>query len=379
MVAIEIDAALASRQFVVSYLRHDCAISKEGKRVGEFMKCMIWWTPAKENNTDRDGREIISSRAGGPYFISESAEAVLENYGGHDPIRVRLTDWLVEQRRLGVRWPEISTKTIDDAKQWKNLSVSDRSDNLLRCLLEKTKEIGSQVYFRTFDKVSELDFPDDLPVPFEQKDLQVNSYNDFLQLLAYSGSINEDELQFLLAYLEKSGLIEHNKGNYYNPEETCKLTVDGYVRLEELQNPDTASSEAFVAMWFGESMNDAWINGFEPAIRDAGYVPVRIDKHEHANKIDDEIIAGIRRARFLVADFTYGEDGERGGVYYEAGFAHGLDIPVFFTCQKGFLDKIHFDTRQYNHIEWTKPEDLRKALKNRITAVIGDGPNKPPG
>ena len=54
----------------------------------------------------------------------------------------------------------------------------------------------------------------------------------------------------------------------------------------------------------------------------------------------------------MVADFTYGDDGERGGVYYEAGFAHGLNIPVFFTCQKGFLEKIHFDTRQYNHIEW---------------------------
>ncbi len=80
--------------------------------MNENSKCAIWCTPAKENNTDRDGREIISPRAGGVYFIVGSAEAVLDNYGDHDPIPVRLTDWLVEQRRLGVRWPEITTKTI---------------------------------------------------------------------------------------------------------------------------------------------------------------------------------------------------------------------------------------------------------------------------
>ena len=32
--------------------------------------------------------------------------------------------------------------------------------------------------------------------------------------------------------------------------------------------------------------------------------PVRIDQKERLNKIDDEIIAEIRRSRFLVADFT---------------------------------------------------------------------------
>ena len=65
-------------------------------------------------------------------------------------------------------------------------------------------------------------------------------------------------------------------------------------------------------------------------IEDAGYEAVRIDEKEHTNKIDDEIIAEIRRSRFVVADFTQGKDGARGGVYYEAGFAHGLGIEVIF-------------------------------------------------
>ena len=126
-------------------------------------------------------------------------------------------------------------------------------------------------------------------------------------------------------------------------------------------------------------MNEAWNHGIFPAVRDAGYEPVRIDQKEHVNKIDDEIVAEIRRARFVVADFTQGDTGARGGVYYEAGFAQGLGIRVIFSCRKDRLEEVHFDTRQYNHIVWETPEDLRDQLAKRIAAVLGDGPNAPPG
>ena len=68
-------------------------------------------------------------------------------------------------------------------------------------------------------------------------------------------------------------------------------------------------------MWFDESTNDAYEFGIEPAIEQAGYNPLRIDRNEHINKIDDEIIEEIRRSRFVVADFSQGPDGARGGVY----------------------------------------------------------------
>ena len=131
-------------------------------------------------------------------------------------------------------------------------------------------------------------------------------------------------------------------------------------------------------MWFDGSMNEAWDDGIAPAVHDAGYEPVRIDRVEHVNKIDDEIIAEIRRARFVIADFTHGDTGARGGVYYEAGFAHGLGIPVIFTCRKDRLGEVHFDTRQYNHIVWETPEELQDQLVKRIAAVLGDGPIPPP-
>ena len=127
-------------------------------------------------------------------------------------------------------------------------------------------------------------------------------------------------------------------------------------------------------MWFDDEMNDVYNDGIEPAIIDAGYRPVRIDRKPDVNKIDDEIIAGIRRSRFLVADFTHGEGGVRGGVYFEAGFAFGLNIPVIYTCREDAIDKLNFDTRQYHHTAWSRPEELRRDLKNRILALIGEGP-----
>ena len=129
-------------------------------------------------------------------------------------------------------------------------------------------------------------------------------------------------------------------------------------------------------MCFDDSTYSAWAAGIKLGIEDAGYEAVRIDQKEHVNKIDDEIIAEIKRSRFVVADFTQGEDGARGSVYYEAGFAHGLGIEVNFACREDALQNVHFDTRQYNHIVWKKPEELRQRLAARISAVIGDGPYK---
>ena len=41
----------------------------------------------------------------------------------------------------------------------------------------------------------------------------------------------------------------------------------------------------------------------------------KIDEKPDVDKIDDETIGEIRRSRLLVADFTHGSEGPRGGVY----------------------------------------------------------------
>ena len=150
------------------------------------------------------------------------------------------------------------------------------------------------------------------------------------------------------------------------------ITPKGWERVEGLKVKRGDSSRAFIAMWFDKSLNRLYEDFIRLGIGDAGYNAFRIDRHDHNNRIDDEILANIRTSRFLVADFTE----NRGGVYFEAGFALGLGLPVVWLCREADLKKVHFDTRQYNFIGWEPDRlgELRDRLKNRIVATIGQGP-----
>jgi hypothetical protein len=150
----------------------------------------------------------------------------------------------------------------------------------------------------------------------------------------------------------------------------AKLNANGYQRLAEMEKSGRSSVQVFVAMWFDPAMSSVYDEAIEPAIRDAGYLAFRVDRHEHANRIDDEIIAQIKRSRFMVADFT----GQRSGVYFEAGFMHGLGRLVIWLCRKDELGKVHFDNRQYNFIDYETVSEARKRLYNRILAIEGEGP-----
>ena len=188
--------------------------------------------------------------------------------------------------------------------------------------------------------------------------------------LLHSESIDASEIRFLLRFLEDQGLVACDPTMGVH---NVTLTVPGFAQIaEQRETPD--SSQAFVAMWFHDSMETLYDQGIRPATEDAGYKALRVDLQPTLHRIDDQIIAEIRRSRFLIADFTHDDRGARGSVYYEAGFAHGLGLPVIFTCRQDQIDKLHFDTRQHYHIGWTEPADLREPLKHRIEAVIGPGP-----
>ena len=176
---------------------------------------------------------------------------------------------------------------------------------------------------------------------------------------------NDEAMLFLAKTLEQKGLVSLS---WTSGTVDVTLTEAGWNRIAELEISKswTNSNQVFVAMWFDASLANAWEHGFAKACNAAGYKALRVDLKEHNEKICDAIIAEIRKSRFVVADFT----GHRGGVYFEAGYALGLGIPVIWTCRKNELDKTHFDTRQYNHIDWESEEDLFVRLKNRIAATI---------
>lgn len=323
-------------------------------------KCLIWGTPANVRRIEQDS-QVESRRTDGAYYVEEFAHRQLSFLD--DAERARLTTWIIDQHQLGNRYPDVTRDIIDHIRLLRNLSVSDRGDRLLKKIAMLSKHIGHQLQIDNDDYLE----------------------SDSSSFMAWTESTDLAEVAFLLYYLKNASRIVFSDvaGSYF-----IKLTPNGYSRIDELEHKIVDSAQAFIAMWFSPIMSDFFENGVRPAITAAGYKPFRIDGKHHNNKIDDEIIAEIRRSRFLVADFTADyelgsfdpkkpeQKGARGGVYYEAGFAHGLDIPVIFTCRQDVLERLHFDTRQYNHIAWdpAKLEDFREALENRIAATIGDGP-----
>ena len=326
-------------------------------------ECQIW--PGCEASgyeiPQNDTYRVDSPRAGGKYIISleakhriiEEVKLEIRNDDLEDLARARLTTMLVDQRRMGIEWPEVTLSLVEEAKNAPPLPIYERADRLLRFIADQSIPVSTLV------------------------DITESTHGAY----AWSESTEWEDIAYLLDYLTERGWIKGKRINHFGEGSgafTGVVAVEGYRRIEE-QNTNLDSSQVFVAMWFDSSMEDAFKKGIEPAIKDAGYVPFKIGESPSLDKIDEQAIAEIRQSRFLVADVTHGDKGARGSVYFEAGFAHGLDIPVIYTCHSNMVDKLHFDTRQYPHLLWDTPEDLRKQLQEWIRALLREGPKKGEG
>jgi hypothetical protein len=313
------------------------------------MKCFIWGSPASVEPRLGDYWQINSRRAGGEYKVPDTYLHALECLSEHE--KKRLTSWIVAQHRAGIAVPLINQSVLDQIKHGRDMLFSERVDRALLFLSARTKVGGTLAV----DQVSS------------------QSREILEEFLAFTESVDADEAQSLLKMMgSEMGLVGRPAPNY---DTLFYILPKGWLRLEEMQKREVQSSQAFVAMWFNPVTEEPYQNGIYKAIYDSGYEPRRIDqKHHHLNKVDDEIIAEVRRSCFLVADFTCEPEKVRGGVYFETGFAMGLNIPIIWTCKDTSMKDLHFDTRQFPHIVWNNSDDLYNQLKARIGALIGQGP-----
>ena len=330
--------------------------------------CPIWesFPATREPNTSGD-LNIVSDRTGGSYRISQTAlELLQEEAARGESIKNRLTTWLIDQRSDGVALPEVTLEIIGYVKERRALRIAERAGRLLRYLVKIAPEPGQEIVLNELDTQTAEFFAHGGELPPHAMSHPAN-------LGAYAWSETNDwaAMKALLDHLELGSLISPHAANVHDQLgwHIYTVTVEGYARVEEIYD-SVASRQAFVAMWFDSSMNAAYEQGIAPAIASSGYDPKIINRDPTVDKIDDAIVAEIRRSKFIVADFTHGDDGPRGGVYYEAGFADGLGIPVIFTCRYDMIGKVHFDTRQRNHIVWNSPDELRQRLMERINARI---------
>jgi len=323
-------------------------------------KCAIWGTEAKEK--DFPAKDVVwcdSPRAGGKYQVSYSVADAVRS--GGEGACAKFTTWLVNQRRSGSVCPELlDTDLALEIIQGKFSSTSERIDRFFLYCESMNIRLGQAVYSYSYAAMDSAYLVGVYPSNLQES-----------EILAWTECLDWSDFVALEAVLKKSGLLEERI-----------LSLDGFRRMEELAQKNISSKQAFVAMWFDPNSADVFREGIRPAIEigptgaPTGFKAVRTD-HEHYS--DFFMIGSIRRSRFVVADFTSftitATDGEvrqipRGGVYFEAGFAKGLDIPVIATCREDQKSEIHFDLKQFNTIYWKDVADLRKQLSERIFAMF---------
>ncbi len=137
----------------------------------------------------------------------------------------------------------------------------------------------------------------------------------------------------------------------------------------------TKRNQIFVAMMFSEETASTYKQVYKPVIQSLNYSAMRIDEKQFNGSIIGELTAEIADSIVLIADLT----GNRGGVYYEAGIARGLQlcnhpIKLVLTCNRSFFDneRVHFDVSGDNIVLYENNDDLRQKLSKRLQAVLGE-------
>jgi len=142
--------------------------------------------------------------------------------------------------------------------------------------------------------------------------------------------------------------------------------------------PTSVMLKCFVASALAKKDVDAVFDKtIRPVLKTLKIQPLRVDRIEHNDDIDNKILGLIEECDFCVADLTYA----RPSVYYEAGRVHGLGKPVVFMARRDHLLPrpediqgnlhIHFDLKMKNIIKWKAPSAaLRKRLRSRIDLVV---------
>jgi hypothetical protein len=220
------------------------------------------------------------------------------------------------------------------------------------------------------------------PSPAEQADYYVRWIGDNvkvggqyvavepLAIQAIVGSATLEEFELVSTYLLRDArLINHGtqKGSEWRQ---VTLSFAGWEYYRKLKSGHTESRTAFMAMEYNREPLEGIVDKvFRDAVRQTGFDLFLLRDRPIAGLIDNRLRVEIQAARFLIAD-------RNPGVYWEAGYAEGLEKPVIYTCEKKVFEdserKPHFDTNHHQTVLWDaeEPKTAARDLKATIRATL---------
>jgi hypothetical protein len=135
--------------------------------------------------------------------------------------------------------------------------------------------------------------------------------------------------------------------------------------------------KCFIASAFGrEDVDCVYDDAVLPVLKRLSMTPLRVDRVEHNDDIDEKITELITTSDLAIVDLTYA----RPSAYYEAGYAAGLGKPVVYIVRKDHLRardsdpegllRVHFDLQMKNIIAWSKANtQFDERLERRLRHV----------
>ncbi len=291
--------------------------------------CKICGNQAQSTGLDPlDVKVSIDCSVCGRYILTDSFDP--GNYEDKSKF-YKVSSWIREQNDIFSHTSTIDLKKFDEILEMKDKKIQEKFDLMMLHLGEyKNQQVSRKIYAQCWAR----------------------SMDEFRKL--FKRAIDYELI----------------KGNTYIGGEVSfsDFTFEGIQYIENLEEPNKSSKNIFVAFNFEEGLYKIFNTHVKETIEELGfnYVVVNQNTTEHDKAISDEIIAKLKSSRIVIADFT----NHRNSVYFEAGFAMGMKIPIIWTCQEGHTEDLSFDTRQYPHLVWKDGEDLKEQIMNRIKVIL---------
>lgn len=206
-----------------------------------------------------------------------------------------------------------------------------------------------------------------IPVTIEEKGSRLLQYlyrhsegpgdpvviNPLSQSFNLTYSPNLQELVYIIEKLREEQLIVRESV-------TFRLTEQGWSEAAARAGGRKLKS-CFVLLSDDVDLCAEWSERLLPKLEQCGYQP-RLFNHPGTDNADNSM-QQISESKLIIADLT----NHSPEVYFGAGYALGINIPVIWTVNRSHAGKLFVQTQQIRPIVWDTAEELAAVLQQRLS------------
>ena len=303
-------------------------------------------------------KAIEDKNAGNPMSADVLAKAV----GYNQSKDWRFKELLISANRYGLVSGSGSTATVSLEKIGRDVVVpsspEERQESLLKAFRNVADFKGVEEFYGDKKIPEDEFFTNTLTREFNVPRDRVDTFSEvFLKNIAFLRAFN-------VAFKAKVP-TEPDVRRQGGDRDTSRK-ADGTDRVRRFL--DTC----FVMMPYGAWYDRYYQEVYIPAIREAGFEPVRADELFGSGSVVEQIWEQIAKARVLLADLT----DKNPNVFYELGLAHAARKPVVFSS--GHLEDVPFDLRHLRVIVYEVREpNWSEKLARSVTEYLKNAVKDP--